>query len=361
MFGEVNNGKKKVAFPWVNRYNIGVKYFVEHALDAQYILQPPMTRRTLEMGEKNSPDFVCTPFKTTLGSMIDALEAGADTLIMTFGLCKLGYFGELQEQILRDMGYRFDFVNMAQYSTGGLKGYLDAFRQVNSRLKFGRMVKAGLASMRMADCLDDMEDRYYQNCGFEAEKGAYRRVWNQFLQAMTLAENKKDIEKGYRRGVEGFGAIPLNKPEQPLRVGLVGEYFTVMDAFSNLDLEQKLADMGVEVHRWMNVSHRNLHYDGSNLEVQARDYVKYEMSATATANVWYAKKCGEKGYDGLIHVKSASCTPEMDLMPVLANIGADYKMPVLFLTFDSQTSDTGLSTRLEAFFDMIQMRKQVLR
>lgn len=52
-------------------------------------------------------------------------------------------------------------------------------------------------------------------------------------------------------------------------MGIVGEYFTIMDPFSNLDLEQKLADMGVEVHRWMNITNRNLHYKGQkNLGVQ---------------------------------------------------------------------------------------------
>jgi len=46
-------------------------------------------------------------------------------------------------------------------------------------------------------------------------------------------------------------------------------------------------------------------------------------------------------------------------MPVLQNISEDYKIPVLYLTYDSQTSDEGLLTRLEAFYDMIDMRKKV--
>ena len=33
-------------------------------------------------------------------------------------------------------------------------------------------------------------------------------------------------------------------------------------------------------------------------------------------------------------------------------------MPILYLSFDTQTSETGLNTRLEAFYDMISMRKQ---
>ena len=134
-----------------------------------------------------------------------------------------------------------------------------------------------------------------------------------------------------------------------------------MDEFSNIDLEQTLADLGVEVHRWMNVSNRNVHYPGEkNLNARIREYCKYEMGPTSTANIWYAKVCAERGYDGLIHVKSAGCTPEIDIIPVLQRISQDYKIPILYLTYDSQDGSAGLQTRIEAFYDMIEMRKKVI-
>jgi benzoyl-CoA reductase/2-hydroxyglutaryl-CoA dehydratase subunit BcrC/BadD/HgdB len=84
------------------------------------------------------------------------------------------------------------------------------------------------------------------------------------------------------------------------------------------------------------------------------------MGPTSTANIWYAKECAENGYDGLVHVKSAGCTPEIDIMPVLQRIGADFKIPILYLIYDSQDGDAGLQTRIEAFYDMIEMRKKVI-
>ena len=108
--------ERKIAFPRIARYNSAIKYIIENGLEQKCILQPEMTRRTLDLGSRYSPDSVCAPFKSSLGSMIEALDAGADTLVMTFGLCRLGYYGELQEQILRDLGYDFDFVNLSQYS-----------------------------------------------------------------------------------------------------------------------------------------------------------------------------------------------------------------------------------------------------
>ena len=128
------------------------------------------------------------------------------------------------------------------------------------------------------------------------------------------------------------------------------------------ELEQKLADMGVEIHRWMSITNRLVHYPGeNNLNPEIRDLCTYEMGPTSTANIWCAKKYAQQGFDGLIHIKSANCTPEIDIMPVLQNISSDYKIPLLCLTYDSQTSDVGLMTRLEAFYDMIDAKKRVRR
>ncbi len=43
---------------------------------------------------------------------------------------------------------------------------------------------------------------------------------------------------------------------------------------------------------------------------------------------------------------------------MLQKVSEDYSVPVLYLTYDSQTSDTGLDTRLEAFYDMLSMKKE---
>lgn len=350
---------RKVAFPQISRYNYVIRYFVEAGLGQEYIMQPRMTRKTMDIGSRYSPDSVCTPFKSTLGSMIEALEAGADTLIMTMGLCRLGYYGELQEQIMRDLGYNFDFVNLAEYSTGKKRDYLKALKRINPKVNLAKFAIVAAEGLKMGEHIDEIIAEYYQNCGFEANKGQYKKVLNRFWYDMNMAKCKSDIENGYKCAKDAFHEIPLNKEKHPLRVGIIGEYFTVMDAFSNLDLEQKLADMRVEVHRWMNFTNRNTHYSGEkNLNIRIRDLCKYEMGPTSTANIWCARDYAEQNFDGIIHVKSAGCTPEIDIMPVLQNIGSDYKIPILYLTYDSQTSDTGLMTRLEAFYDMIQMRKR---
>ena len=354
--------KRSVSFPRYAEYNCAFKYIVEQALDCKYVMPPALTKRTMELGTKYSPDFVCTPFKTMLGSMIESLEAGADTLLMTHGLCRLGYYGELLEQILRDLGYRFDFINLSDYDMSRKKEYLRIIKRFAPKVSPARFLTQFAEGLRMVEYLDEITALYYKSCGFDATGGDCRRVYQRFLTAMYTARSRGDVEAGYRAAKTDLQAVPLRKPLRPLRVGIVGEFYTAMDAFSNLELEQKLADMGVEVHRWMNVTNQFIRYGNGqkNLRVKIRDLCAYDMGPTSTANIWYARECAERGFDGLVHVKSAACTPEIDVMPVLQNISGDYKIPVLYLTYDAQTSDVGLMTRLEAFYDMIDMRKKVL-
>lgn len=349
---------RKISFPRYGDYNCVLKYFFNQGMNARYILPPPLTRKTEELGAKHSPEFVCTPFKTLLGGMIEALEAGADTLIMTHGFCRLGYFGELQAQILHDMGYEFDFINLSEYATGKKKDWLKAVKRIDQKVNPARLALALRDSGKMLEYLDEVTSSYYKICGFDPT-GQSKKAYRRFVADLYAATSRADIERAYRTVTEAFDAVKLERPELPLRVGIVGELYTVMDPFSNLEIEQKLADMGVEVHRWMNLSHRLLHYPGEkNLHVKIQDYCSYEMGPTSTANIWRAKEYAERGYDGLIHVKSANCTPEIDIVPVLQNISADYKIPLLCLSYDSQTSDVGVQTRLEAFYDMLGAKRR---
>lgn len=186
------------------------------------------------------------------------------------------------------------------------------------------------------------------------------KVYRRFLTDMYAAASISDIKSGYKRAKQALTEIKINRPINPVRVGIIGEFYTAMDEFSNLEVERKLSELGIEVHRWMNLTNRMFKYAGeNNLKVKIKDYVSYTMGATSTGNIWAAKKYAEQGFDGIVHIKSANCTPEIDIMSVLQNISEDYRIPVLYLTYDEQTSDVGLMTRLEAFYDMLSMRKKV--
>lgn len=353
------HSRRKVSFFHFRSYEPAFKYFTEQVLDADFVPTPTPTRATIKRGEEMSADYVCTPFKHIIGDYAAALDQGADVLVQVTGFCRLNYYGELQEMILREAGYDgFQMLNFSYVPSGKIRDYIAYCKKiVNPNLSVAHGIKSLLGAYRMVEHIDAVRDRYLANAGFEVEHGSFARVRKQFLSDMNAATTNAQIEEGFRRAMDAFDALPIEKPVDPVRVGIVGEYYTAQDPTSCLNVEQKLLDMGVELSNAMSISAFNLHYNARAAQARVAEYCAYDMGPTSTFNIDAAKRYAEAGYDGIIHIKSAGCTPEIDVMPVLQRLSREEHVPVLFLTFDTQTSDAGLDTRLEAFYDMIAMRK----
>ena len=131
-----------------------------------------------------------------------------------------------------------------------------------------------------------------------------------------------------------------------------------MDPYSNHYIEKELAKKGMIIKRWMNITNSFFNAPEQEIKKSIKDYAKYDMGATSMYTVKCALDYAKDGFDGIIHIKSFGCTPEIDAMPVLQRISEDYKIPIIYFSFDSQTSDVGINTRIEAFHDMIIMRKE---
>lgn len=348
----------KVSFPHIGNYCVPLKLLFTQGLDVEYIVPPPITKKTLELGSRFSPDYVCAPFKYNLGNYIETIEAGANTLVQTGGVCRLGYYGELHEQILKDLGYNMRFINLAGAKLSKPMTFYNKFKEINPRMSLKQIAKTLPVVVRMVEYMDEIEDYIRKNIGFETESGAFSKVHAEFLAELQSVRSVKGLKDIYAKYLKLLRDVPVRKPKKPLKVGIIGEYYTIMEPFSNHFIEKELAQMGIVVDRWMNITNSLLRRQTGRIKKKIRKYAKYDMGATSMYTIDKALEFAKQGFDGIIHVKSFGCTPEMDAMPVLQNISADFNIPILYFSFDTQTSDTGIQTRLEAFYDMMIMRKE---
>jgi predicted nucleotide-binding protein (sugar kinase/HSP70/actin superfamily) len=346
----------KVTFPHLGNYCVPLAVLFKEGVGVDYVTPPPITQKTLEIGSKHSPDFVCSPFKYNLGNYIESIEAGANTLVQVGGACRLQYYGELHEQILRDLGYEFQFVNLANAKLRKLRTLINPLLKVNPQFPIKKVAQILPMVVSMAKYIDETEDFIRKNIGFEVKKGSFDRYHRRMLDTLRNVKDKKELAKVTSFYTNAFRKLPVDMPENPLRVGVIGEYYTIMEPFSNHFIEKELASMGIVVDRWMSISHSML-MDPKKEKERKSKYTRYDMGATCRMTIDRAEAWAKKKYDGIIHVKSFGCTPETDVIPVLQNISEDYGIPILYFSFDSQTSETGIRTRLEAFNDMIIMRK----
>lgn len=343
----------------MGNYFIPVKYLLTKCLNIKVLNPPKITNKTIELGVKNSPEFVCMPFKYTLGTFIEDLDRGANVLLQAGGGCRYGYYGELQEKILKDLGYDFIYINLINGGNHQICKIYRLIKKIDPKFKIYKFIKYFIITIKMVKYMDKIDDYIRKNIGFEVIPNSFTDLQKEMFKEFSKVNSLYKLRKLYHKYFKKFKLLQANKPKNVLKVGIIGELYTIMEPFANYFLETELAKMHIEIKRFTNAYYLLFQKrKGSKKYLKyASEYVKYKMGADATDNIGRCKYLCENGYDGIIHIKSSFCTPEIAAMPIISKISREYNIPVIYFSFDANTSEVGIKTRLEAFYDMLEMRK----
>ena len=351
---------KIISFPHLGQYYIVFNYFLSNACKCKVIVPPPSTRKTIEIGSKYSPDFVCVPFKYNLGNYIEALDKGANVLIQAGGGCRYGYYAELEEKILRDLGYDFEFYNMIEDDHISLvKGYRFC-KKINNKTNPLICLYYLINSLFMIIFIDKIEKYIRLNMGFEVNKGEFEKLEKEYLDSFKNNGIIKNIFLYYKYKKK-FKNIEVNKNGNCLKVMILGELYSLIDSASSYNTERKIIKKGVEVHRETDLTYLLItkRFKLHNMIRRGKKYIKYHLGADASGTVVKSMEASQEKFDGILHLKSFGCTPEISAMSILPKISLKYNIPIMYFSFDSEDNEVGLDTRLEAFYDMIKGKREL--
>ena len=341
-------------------YYIPISYLLKKTTKKTVRKAPNITKKTIEIGSKYSPDFVCLPFKYNLGNFIESLENGSNLLIQAGGGCRYGCYAQVQEKILRDLGYEFDFYTLAENGKITPLSVYKVLKKINPKLKFISFFHYFIITIVMIKYMDILDDKIRKKVGFEVKKGEFEKVLVKSLNAFSKNKGLISLTISYIKALIMIKKVNINKPKDCLRVGIIGELYTNMEPFSSYFIEKTLANMNVSVKRFTNLSY--LLYEKrifSRYHLRkVKKYLKYTIGADGMDNVYRCKYLIDKKYDGIIHIKPFGCTPEIGAIPIIDKICKDNNIPIIYFSFDNQNSDESIKTRLEALVDMLNEKRR---
>lgn len=332
------------------------------------VVPPPTSKLTLSLGAKYSPEFVCLPFKLTLGNFIEALEMGADTLIQAGGpgLCRYGYYARDQVKILQDLGYRFEMITTELFESK-IVGVANLAKRLSNNAPFTRIVPAIRFGLAKIGAMDDVERVVHQVRARELQRGTATRIYREAIQAIDEVQDHRGLKAVTKEYIARLRAVPVDPAAQPLVVGIMGEFFIVLDPFSNMDVEIELGKLGVEVRRSAFVSHWlkfSLFLNAIGVSEKDRihraafPYLKRDVGGDGWESVGEPILHRDE-YDGMVHLAPFTCMPEIiaqNIMPTVKD-----RLPVLTIICDEQMGRGGMLTRLEAFVDLLRKKREARR
>lgn len=334
------------------------------------VLPPPTTRRTVELGVRHAPEFACFPLKLNLGNFLEAREIGADTVLMAGGVgpCRFGYYAQVQRDILSDIGAHMEMV-VLEPPSGDWGAFKDRARPLIGDRSWWEVLKAIRHAWYKARAVDAVEAGVLHLRPRLYEQGQLDDACREALRLIDAAAARSEAE----RAAGDFLAISRGLPRKggdPLRVGLSGEIFTVLEPYANYDIERQLGLLGVEVTRSIFLSEWiNKHLFGGLLRVGglghverlAPPYLNAFVGGHGQETVGAAVHFAREGYDGMVQVAPFTCMPEIVAHSVLPAVAGDHGIPVLSLYLDEQSGTAGIATRLEAFVDLLEARRHKRR
>lgn len=355
----------RVGFPHMGNLYVGLRALLQR-LDINYVVPPPTSQRTLSLGSRHSPEGLCIPFKLTLGNLIEAAELGTDTWLMPagYGICRLGYYAKTQQQILHDLGYNHVTVIGIGVSEDKLSGLLRTVKSLSNNASWLKIISAFRFGLSKMSALDRIEQLTQKVRAVETAKGTASGLLAKAVDEIDRADDYRTLKGVERAYTERLNQVPRDEKARPLVVGVIGEFYVLLEPFSSFDIENELGKLGVEVRRttfisgWTKLSYLFNPFARKETDLAHRAAMPY-LTRDVGGDGW--ESVGEKvllagKYDGIVHLAPFTCMPEIIARNIMPHTKEN--IPVLTVLCDEQMAKTGLVTRLEAFVDLLARRRR---
>ncbi|NLM46585.1 MAG: CoA protein activase [Firmicutes bacterium] len=357
---------RKFTYPHIGTLSLAIEGLLT-GLGLDVVPPPPITKRTIDLGVLHAPEFACFPLKISLGNFIEALEAGANTIIMAGGTgpCRFGFYWVVQREILFDLGYDFEMI-VLEPPQGQIKQVLDKAGALYGKCSLGQALSALHTFWRKIKALDFLHAQSLVVRAREAEQGATSKAYEAGLLFLKEARTPQEVQENLERALTLLAKVPRDPAKDVLKIGLVGEVYMLLEPYANLQVEKILGEMGVEVKRavylsdWIkeHVFLSSLYLPGGrSVKKAAAPYLRHFVGGHGRDSLGETVRFAREGFDGVIHILPFTCTPEIVAQSILPEVSRREGIPYLSIPLDEQSGEAGFVTRLEAFVDMLRERR----
>jgi predicted nucleotide-binding protein (sugar kinase/HSP70/actin superfamily) len=341
---------------------IASKGFVRK-LGFEPVIIPPLNKEIVKKGISLSPEFSCFPFKTLLGIVISSLEKGAKIFILpepiSIGACQSADFASAQKFILKKYGYDFDIIGMSNIYP---KNLYHKLKEYNKEITLRKVTKAMVIFAQKIFMIENINNFYRDiYLSYNKKKAEYFKLkWTKRIDDCDDILSLKLIDIKIK---EEYNNISKNNNKNILKIAIIGDIYCLNESYLNNKIFERLYDFGIYVENGCKLStmilpKKSISPEDIILKRKANKYLRHSVGGFSLHTIKEAIKYAEKKYDGIIHIYPFNCMPETVVRSLLPKIGNDYNIPILYLPIDEQTGDAGFATRIEAFIDLILLKKK---
>ena len=317
------------------------KEFIEK-LGFAVIVSSPTNRKILEDGIKETVNDACIPIKIYHGHVLD-LAGRVDYIFAPRMVSADGKSTFCPKFLgLPDM-VRFIDVDLpplidSRYNRSGLPGGLVRFflavasdLGIRNPLLISRAALSALGKQRV----------YYKLLQSGVKPPAALEIVNG-PKRVQQKQPEEQISPGQKEGL--------------VTVALLGYPYAVFDPYISAGIYHKLVKLGVKVITYEQIPRKVMRRFS---KVMPQNFFWYYSNQVCWAGLHLID--AKTAVDGIIHITAFGCGPDAMVDKTLEIEAKKPELPFLSLAIDEHTGEGGVQTRVEAFVDMLRIKKSQVR
>lgn len=345
---------KKIGIPralvYYYYFPFWLKLFSE--LGVEFEISDPTSRDNLDKGVKKSLSEICVPIKVFTAHVLNLDDKNCDYI-----------FAPRFKSIRKGVVFCPKFLglpDMVEHSLPGLEAELisdhiesegENIAQFSNHQLLAEKLDIPKGSMKNA--LKKAEDfwlrfrkllyeGYFISDFLGTEKiEVLEKLVNKFEEDSKLPQSKRPDKK-----------IKSPANEEVVDIAVIGYVYNVYDQYINMDIINKLQEMGVRVHTFSMVEENIIEEELSQLRKPM--FWEFTNKLYGAAEHYFKNE----NIDGVIHLTAFGCGPDSMLGQILEVDAKDYDNAFMTLRIDEQTGESHIITRIEAFIDLLRLRRE---
>jgi predicted nucleotide-binding protein (sugar kinase/HSP70/actin superfamily) len=317
---------------------------------------------TINRGIMYAPEFSCFPFKIVLGILLQAMDRGAEVFVIpifrSITACQAADFGIAHKYILQKTGKDFEVILLDSMNPAAI---LKKFKKYVPDITLKKVSEGLLLAAQKLSLMEEV-DEYYRKIYLSTDKRRAESFMTKWRKIITNTSSVIELYLMHNHLRNDYKRYPDIDMKNILKIAVIGDIYTLNEPFINNNIFERLCDLGVYPEqgiRWSEAFEIPIHITPEDIALmnETKKYMRHNVGTYAQDTIKDAIRYAEKGYDGIIQIYPFNCMPEITARNILPKISTDYKTPILYLPVDEQTGDAGFTTRIEAFVDLINIRR----
>lgn len=305
------------------------------SLGAEVVVSDPTGKQILEQGVRHCVDDICVPVKLYYGHVLD-LKDRVDYLfvqrLVSIEKCDCDTYTCPKLMGLPDM---------IKSSLDGLPPFLEFTLDIKKRtLSYTARRMARPLSVRPSEVRRGLKEALEVQARYEGELLGGKDPHEAMSSVLGSGQHSGN---GMKRRGNGGG-----RGTGDVNVAIVGHEYMIHDGFISHDLPGKLAGLGANVTYMTQVPPEIVEQELAKYPDMSWSYEKVLLGATSHF-------LDRDDIHGVLMVMGFACGPDSIITEIIEReVRKDGSPPLMTLVLDEHTGEAGITTRVEAFVDLVR-------